>query len=466
MYDRIVKVARTNFFIPETIVGLGVLVAINAVFLPSKPAFAGINPHPFWIIVLAISLRYGRGGALFAGIAAATVFVAHILLLGGVDALYDDLWILRYPILFILVGFMAGEVKTVFILREDYLTSRLEELENQNDTLVKENEIVKEAHRVLTANVATKQDTITILNEITGRLKSYDPDVIFNGILQSFRENLGAEECSVYAPEGNELKLAFSDGWQDYHRRPTSFATGEGLVGAAAEAGRAMSVKEFIFKKHAGARASSDLMGDSVLAIPIVGLEGRLFGVASIEKLPLIKLTETTIQTAKVICELAASSLNNAVAFHGMEERQIRDASFDLYKYHFFSTRLGEELTRSMSYMIPLSAMAFHWPKLKGLSDSAQAPIVASIITILKSGLRAFDVLARGPNEATPFVLLLATTSRPQAEEMKRKIVAKLEDYELSPLIADGPLPETIAVAAYDPHTIFSAEDMLRALGT
>lgn len=464
MYERIVSIRRTHYFFYETAISLALLVAINLIFLPGKPAFQGVNPSPYWIIILAISTRYGRSGALFAGSLTAAVFLAQHIALGGMDAIYDDLWILRYPILFILIGFMVGEVKTAFILREDYLTQRVQELQNENEKLLKENEIVKEAHRVLTAHVATRQNTITILNEITARLKSYDEETIYTGILESFRDNLGAEECSFYICEGENLRLTHSLGWKEYYRRPNTFPLGKGIVGIAAKTSHTVSVKDYVLKKRTQEEDPPDILGDSLLAIPVLGLENRLFGVASIEKLPLLKLTDTTIQTAKVVCELAASSLNNASAFRNMEERQIRDSRFDLFKHHYFLARVREEFLRSTNYMIPLSAMAFRWSKLKGLSDPLQAPLIHSVITVLKSRLRAFDVLALGPNEQIPLVILLATTSGPQAEDIKTKMIMHLNEYGLVNSITDEPIENTITVSAYNPHTMSSAEDLLHPL--
>lgn len=465
MFDRIVLVQRTRFYIPETIAALAALVAINLIFVPNSPAFIGVSPNPFWIVVLAIPLRYGRSGALFSGIAAALVFLGLYIPLVGRYGLYDDLWVLRFPILFVLVGFVLGEAKTVFNLREDYLASRLSELEGQNEKLVHENEVVKEAHRVLTAEVATKQDTITILNEITERLKSYNPDAIFEGIVTSFRENLGADEASFYKAEGENLKLAVSSGWMDYHVRPESYGFGQGLLGLSATSRQTLSVKDYVLRRRLAGGLDTDMLGDSLLAVPVVGLEDRVYGVASIEKLPLFKFTEMTIQTAKVICGLAAASLNNALAFKGMEEKQIKDATLDIFKFFYFRSRLEEELLRSSIYMIPLSAMSFSWPKLAGDPSEASQSLLQSIIAILRAKLRAFDVLAHGPDANIPLVLLLATTSGVQAEEMKKTIVHHLQEYGFANKLTDEPLEQSIRIAAYNPHTVHSAADMLAALG-
>ncbi len=465
MYDRIVKIRRTRYYLIETIAGLAILALINVVFFPDRPAFDGIQPNPYWIIVLAMAARYGRNGGLLASVLTSLVFVTHYLWFGGIEVFYDDLWLLRYPFFFILVGFLIGEVRTVFILREDYLTKRVEELQGMSERLQKEVDIVKEAHKDLTVDVATKQETITILNEITGRLKSLDPDAIFENILTCFRDFVDAEECSFYQTDGETLKLYKQFGWQEYYRRPNEYAFGHGLIGLAAKMLKPVSLKDIVLKRHKSEDLSGHMVGDTVLAIPVVGFENRVFGVASVEKIPLLKLTESTIQTGKVICDLAAAALNNAIAFLDIKAKQIKEDAHDIYKYHYFLSRSEEEFLRCMNYMIPLSAMAFRWPELERLPEEKRGAVTDSVITILKGRLRPFDVLARGPEEDMPLVLLLATTSGPQAEDVKKKIVEEIGQYDLGRFLAGGPLDKTITVASFNPKTMKSARDFLEAVG-
>lgn len=464
MFDRIITVKRTRYYWVETVAGLAVLVIINALFFPKSPGYLGIDPNPLWIVVIGIAARYGRNGALFAGIASAVVFASYLISFGGMDIFYDDLWLLRFPFLFILVGFLIGEIKTVFILREDYLTNRIEELKNLNDKLSQENSILREAHKDLTIDVATKQDTITVLNEITGRLKSTDPAQIYNGVLSSLKENMEIEECSLYVMEGDVLRLFRSVGWKEYYKRPRTYRLGEGLVGLAAKKRRTVSIKDYLLKRHV-AEETSDMIGDSILALPIVGLENNVYGVASIEKMSLLSLTESSIQTANVICDLAASSLNNAYAFKDLGEKQIRDERYDIFKYHYFISRAKEEFLRSSNYMIPLSTVAFKWPRLASLPDNKKVPLLESVITLIRSSLRAFDVLAIGPTEEFPLVLLLATTSGAQAKALIDKLITHMKDYGLDKVVSDEPVEGTAILSAFDPNTMSSADDLLRPLG-
>ncbi len=520
MYDRLVSVTRTRSYFLETVIGIVVIAAVNLAVAPRDPAFTSVNPNPYWIVVIAIAARYGRNGALFAGILTAVMFIAHHVLLGGFDAIYDDMWLLRFPFFFVLVGFMIGEVKTVFILREDYLTKRIEELENLNNRLKNENDIVKEAHRNLSVEVVTKQDTITILNEITGKFKSYEPSAIYAGVLESFRDTLGAEECSFYASEGGELKLKHSLGWKDYQRRPATYEFGRGLVGIAAQALHTVNIKDFVLRRMAPQSVEPDMLGDSVLAVPLVGIENKVFGVASIDKIPLLKLTDATIQTARIIGELAASALNNAYAFREVEAAQIKEARYGVFKYHYFVERLDEECRRGQSYLLPVAVMALKWPKLGLLTAAPAEPLnecsprqaaghhrncpsplvgegrerghsfspsprlprqgggeaatprqaagdylVETVTTLVQTKLRAFDVLALGPAPDVPLLALLSTTTAAQAEGIKRMIIDQLRAYGLAQALVDGPIEDSIVLVDFKPPAIAVPQDFLRAVG-
>ena len=44
----------------ETLVALALLVGLNVFFFPDHPAYLSIHPHPFFAVVILVSVRYGR----------------------------------------------------------------------------------------------------------------------------------------------------------------------------------------------------------------------------------------------------------------------------------------------------------------------------------------------------------------------------------------------------------------------
>lgn len=465
MYDRIVEAKRSNFFFVETIFVLTLLLAINTIFFPNLPAFKGIDPNPLWIVVIMIPARYGRNAGLFASTMASAFFLSFYAAKFGIDIFFEEPMMLRYPFLFFLVGFLLGEIKHVFILRTDYLTNRLTEVQNLNDKLAEENELIKDAHKHLSQEMATRQDSLSFLYQITSKFDVANFADIYKSLLDSLISHLGVEECSLYEREGNILVLREKRGWQDYHRRPESIEIGNGLVGIAAKTLNTKSIKDFVLRREMPSESAGDVLGDSVLAIPIVGPYNKLYGVVSVEKMPLLKMTDSSIQTARIICELAATSMKNANVLKSMQESQIENPELGLFKYHYFLNRLDAEMLRSLNYMLPLSVVACHWPVLARREQERQAALLRSIANLIKSKLRAFDVLATGPIPEVPLVLLLATTAKGQAEELKARILEKVEEYNLGNLLTESSLDESIRVQDYNPHTMSTSHDMLEHVG-
>ena len=104
-------------------------------------------------------------------------------------------------------------------------------------------------------------------------------------------------------------------------------------------------------------------------------------------------------------------------------------------------------------------------PLLSELPDDRKGIILKSIIELISLNTRAFDVLAEGPIKEVPLILLLATTSGPQADGLKEKLVKKIQEYKFDRSIAKGNLEEIIVVGSYNPNTMSKPADLLKVVG-
>ena len=58
----------------ETVVILTVLLAINRLLLPDQYGFLSVTPHPFWAVVVFVSIRFGLGESLLSSLITAAVY--------------------------------------------------------------------------------------------------------------------------------------------------------------------------------------------------------------------------------------------------------------------------------------------------------------------------------------------------------------------------------------------------------
>ena len=133
----------------EILLGLALLSALNFYFFPDRPGFAGISPHPYWVVVLPVAARYGFFGGVWSGAAAgALYFILRAMAIPDVSLL--DISVFEFwglPLFFLVGGVVLGEIRQVQIRRQlemvverDDAKHALDRLENQYRTLAEAKE--------------------------------------------------------------------------------------------------------------------------------------------------------------------------------------------------------------------------------------------------------------------------------------------------------------------------------------
>ena len=120
----------------EIIGGLALLTLIDAAFFAGD-RFWAVNPHPFWIIVLLMAAQYGTAEGLLAAVMA-TLFY----LVGNVPPAQEGVnhydWIFSLsinPVLWLIAGWILGELRQRHIRERSHLQRELEEAQ-QRETLI------------------------------------------------------------------------------------------------------------------------------------------------------------------------------------------------------------------------------------------------------------------------------------------------------------------------------------------
>ena len=161
------KKIHPQAYLFETCFGLGMLTIINLVFFPSFPGFYGIEPHPFWVVILLMATRYGFRAAFFASAAAALTF--FVLLGNALSAKIvtaRDLLEWTYAkdaILFLVAGNILGILIQLLFDRQYHTHQNNRALTDENQNLKQALAKSNEMNREFSKKLITADETLPLL---------------------------------------------------------------------------------------------------------------------------------------------------------------------------------------------------------------------------------------------------------------------------------------------------------------
>lgn len=300
--------------------------------------------------------------------------------------------------------------------------------------------------------------------------------------LEALIEYQDLEQCSIFLPEGDELKCAVGGGQNSFTRggegRPSSdsegmrFAVGEGIMGLALQSGQIQYCRncktDSRFKPYTG---TALFYGDgSLVSAPIVSDEEAL-GVLNVSHhqpeffqtwhqhflmlfanflgrlLHLHRLVNRLEdQVASRTHALAQSLAESETLRSRQQELSVTDELTGLYNRRHFFVEGEAMLARATRYDHPLGLMLIELDQLKRINEEgghlAGDRAICRIAETLRKEARTGDLLARlGDGE---FVLTLPHTERAGMECLAGRIQQAVRQLEFSG--PAGPLRLTVSI--------------------
>lgn len=418
----------------EILLFYATLAVANHFLFPNFPGFVGIDPHPYWIGVLLFGFRYGVWAGFSAGLISAALYLGMAWL--GVERyVFEDLPFYILPILFIIVGTLVGVGVYQYRSRIAELERRVSEQQSLLGRADEENRTVKEINAGLEKRIVTRMQTIVTLYEGARSLSSTDLDLLYPAILHFIMKTLDAEEAAIYVLADGEWRLRVNAGWKPYENHPTQLKAGEGLTGIAGASNKIVTMRDFI-----GASPKADFLADCMMAGPIRrGERGEVLAVLAIQDLPFLSFNSASVNLFSFLLDWASRSVGQALEVSESKEREIWDATYNVFSYRYFLLRAEQEWLRSRTYYLPLSVGFVRIEGLDPLSQSAEDQLLQIVAQVLRDSCRDMDVVARNNDDNVPFTFLLITASSAQAAEIRQKILdnfAQLRLQENNPVYA------------------------------
>jgi hypothetical protein len=300
--------------------GLLLALVLAEYAIEGFPQLTRMNPHPYWIAVLLLSLQYGT----VSGLVAASIAIAGTVLIGLPEPDIEERYfnylvrVWTQPVLWLLVALLLGSFRARQIDQREALLQQVRNLRDRGTTLLDHVNNLQARCTKLERHIATRprSDSGQLLTAL-GRLSEAEPGRWAPALKTALASGFPGGRIALYAADGDRMRLLLAydgdngDGGEigagSSYLAP-ELTPGSPLLAAVVGSGRGVSVLN----------ASDDaaLAGLGVAAVPIfadtLGSNPKVSGVLLAEKLPPSQIDTALLRRLGVIAAHLAPALAQA----------------------------------------------------------------------------------------------------------------------------------------------------------
>ena len=440
---------RKYFFIFETLIGMAVLVGIEMVFLKNTSVYQNIHPHPYWIVILLITCRYGTVQGLFAGGMAAIVYIAIGANSGEINFSHDVFprGVFKYPFLFILVGGVLGEIRSIYRKKFLKLEQKHNELQDDFQDLELLHWALTDSKKELEKRIAYQSGTMLNLIGCLNTMETLELDQLYPKCLELLEEHLNVTCSSIYLIENNRLKLFTRRGKIEQSKLSAEEELTHGMMGEAVTSKKAITINQTNFNDQMAKFEKLDLM----MCAPIKRKDGAVLGVINVERIPFFDFTANSVQIFETFCHWISNVVDKAFQFNQFKDRNIADEITGAYNYLYFQKRLSYEVARAKRFNTSLTLVLLQVWKFNEMDEGERKNVLVVLNGIFKHILRQTDIISKYRNDDT-FAIILPCQVSVNVEKMMTRLMAKIIERQFTPFQAsDEVLRLKFAISSLQP---------------
>ncbi|MBV5335552.1 GAF domain-containing protein, partial [bacterium] len=268
--------------------------------------FDGVQPHPYWIVVVLLAVQYGTSeGVLAAVTAAAALRIGNIPeQIVSLDY-YQYLYMLsREPIFWLVAAVMLGEMRMRQLReREDLRDSS--SLARKESAAIAAASKLKEVKENLESRVAGQLKTVFTLYHAARAIDKLDEGEIMLGIADLVRTVMQPEKFSLFLLNNDVLESVTNEGWDDEDDYARWFDHSQQLFEAVVGRQRFLCVAKLEDERI--------LQGQGLLAGPLMSADtGEVVGMVKIESLGFMDMSVNGMENFRILCEWIGTALAKA----------------------------------------------------------------------------------------------------------------------------------------------------------
>ncbi len=425
--DAVPRPALQSVGLLEAFVGVA-LVTTVAMFVPGNWGLLGVQPHPLWLVVLAIAIRYGTAAGYAGGAFAACAYWLMLWLQPGSNGQLPAAYELLQPLLLFVGGAITSELVQSERERGKHAEDDRRRVTAELQEVTQRCAALQEVHEELQKRIVGQTASIISLYEVAKQLTTLDAKALCKSTVNLVVNYIGADAASLYLRNSQgDLELQARVPPVDSLRR-TVLDPRSGLVSRALREARVVTLHEQLPSSMAD-------LGEGVQAVmagPLLDESGRVCGVVVVERMPFMKFTPATVQLFDLLVDWASTALQSAESHALARARNIMDEETGVYTSSHTLALLRKEFNRSRRYQLPLSLIVM---RMRSFSNHRSASRIQSeLLARVKPHLRSVDVLGQAGEPGT-LALILPLTELAGA----RRVALRIRD-DIQANIADDDL--------------------------
>ena len=293
----------------ETVVFLVLLVGADAIF-GSGTRFTNVYPHPFWIIVLLISVQYGTiDGIVCVFVTTLFLYMNNLPSQNIQETLFEyQFRISLRPFLWFTTTCVLGEMRMRLHHEKESLKTQLMDATEQLEIISHGYELIKATKENVERRLAGQLRSLASAYELIKEMETLEPGRVILSIERIICFVLNPKKFSVFAFGNLSFEAATAYGWKDDDHYIRRFQTDHPLTKDIVNRRCMLCV---VNKKDEGI-----LGGEGLVVVPLIDSKSdQIFGFIKIEEIDFFDLNVSNLETFKKLSELIGLAYSNAKQF-------------------------------------------------------------------------------------------------------------------------------------------------------
>lgn len=399
-------------------VGLFFLVAILwDVIFSGGDRFWGVEPHPFWIIVVLLAVQYGVAEGILA-----VVVSTLVLLLGNLPEQTFDQDMYGYlfeiainPLMWTVTAVILGILRERHIREREELREQVKLAKEREEKIAESYEWVRDLKQRMELRIAGQLRSSIDTYRAAKAVEKLNPQDVLEGVSELINAVMSPDKFSVFLRENGTATATIMSGWTEDDAFPRQYDNNSRLFQEVIGNRQTLCVVNDEHERILG--------GDAMLAGPLVDtVSGQVIGMLKVEKLEFSELNLSSIEAFRAICEWVGMAFVNAGKYQVAKEGSVINPDHNLMTPGYFKRYTDYIAALAKRLNFDVSMLVIKLVDADRLDPAVLERVARELARSVDGILRSVDLAFDYQSEEGQFSIVLPATSKSGARIVQEKI--------------------------------------------